>query len=97
VAEAGLVAEPLLDEPADGLEKVAGEKQFLDRGELHSIQDDSPIPGYAFPGIDDARVATGVAGFIGTVAEFALGYGLAYVLRRRRAGQGRWSPSATTR
>jgi hypothetical protein len=93
----GSAVSPYASSSPDGLEKVAGEKQFLDRGELHSIQDDSPIPGYAFPGIDDARVATGVAGFIGTLAVFALGYGLAYVLRRRQPGQGRWAPSATTR
>jgi hypothetical protein len=58
----------------DGLEKVAEKKQF---------QDDSPIPDYAFPGIDNERVATGVAGFVGVLFVFTIGYGIAYLVRRR--------------
>lgn len=69
----------------DGLEKVAEDKGFLDRGRLHAVQDDSPVPDYAFPGIENERVATGVAGFVGTLGTFALGYGLAAVVRRRDA------------
>jgi hypothetical protein len=75
---------PFASSSPDGLEKVAGDKQFLNDGKLHSIQKDSPIADYAFPGIDNARVATGVAGFAGTLAVFALGYGLAFVARPRR-------------
>jgi len=78
----------------DGLEKVAAEKQFLDDGKLPSIQDDSPIPDYAFPGVDNERVATGLAGFVGTLGVFAIGYGLAFILRRR---DGRGSPSGSAR
>jgi hypothetical protein len=74
---------PYASASPDGLEKVAEKKQFLDDGKLHSIQADSPISDYAFPGIDNARVATGVAGFVGTLAVFVLGYGLAYAVRRR--------------
>jgi PDGLE domain len=74
---------PFASSSPDGLQKVAAKKAFLDDGRLQSVQEDSPIPGYAFPGIDNARVATGVAGFVGTLGVFALGYGLAYVLRRR--------------
>jgi hypothetical protein len=74
---------PFASSSPDGLQKVAENKAFLDDGRLQSVQEDSPIPGYAFPGIDNARVATGVAGFVGTLGVFALGYGLAYVLRRR--------------
>jgi hypothetical protein len=75
---------PFASPDPDGLAKVAGEKGFLDSGELHAIQDDSPIPGYAFPGIDDERVATGVAGFVGTLGIFAIGVGIAWGLRRTR-------------
>lgn len=67
----------------DGLTKVAGDKGFLDQGKPASLQDDSPIPGYAFPGIDDGRVAKGVAGFAGTLGVFAVAFGLAWLLRRR--------------
>lgn len=74
---------PYASASPDGLEKVAEKKGFLAEGKLHSVQEGSPIPDYAFPGIDNARVATGVAGFVGTLGVFALGYGLAFVLRRR--------------
>ena len=74
---------PFASASPDGLEKVAEKKDFLDQGKLAGIQEDSPIPDYAFPGVDNERVATGLAGFAGTLAVFALGYGLAFVLRRR--------------
>ena len=56
------------------------------------------LPGYAFPGIADERVAKGVAGFIGTLGVFALGFGAAAVLRRRatRDRETSWPASATT-
>jgi PDGLE domain len=74
---------PFASASPDGLEKVAEEKQFLEQGKLATIQEDSPIPDYAFPGVENERVATGLAGFVGTFAVFAIGLGLAYVLRRR--------------
>jgi PDGLE domain len=92
----GTAVSPYASSSPDGLEKVAGEKQFLDDGKLHSIQEDSPIPDYAFPGIDNARVATGIAGFVGTLAVFGLGFGLAWVLRPREPRRDQWAPSATT-
>jgi hypothetical protein len=85
---------PYASSSPDGLEKVAEKKSFLEDGKLHSIQEDSPIPDYAFPGIDNPRVATGVAGFVGTLGVFALGYGLAYVVRRRDdTGAARGAPA----
>lgn len=77
---------PFASANPDGLEKVAETKDFLDQGQLAGIQEDSPIPDYAFPGVENERVATGLAGFVGTLAVFALGYGLAFVLRRRERG-----------
>jgi hypothetical protein len=71
---------PYASSSPDGLEKVAGDKAFLEQGKVH---DDSPLPDYAFPGVDDARVATGLAGFAGTLVVFGLGYGVAMVARRR--------------
>jgi hypothetical protein len=79
----GTAVSPYASSSPDGLEKVAEKKAFLDAGKLHSVQRDAPIPDYAFPGIDNPRVATGVAGFVGVLFVFAFGYGLAFVLRRR--------------
>jgi hypothetical protein len=85
---------PFASSSPDGLEKVAEEKRFLDERRLAAIQEDSPIPDYAFPGVQNERLATGLAGFAGTLGVFALGYGLAFVLRRRSsAGPPRGAPA----
>jgi hypothetical protein len=76
---------PFAASSPDGLERVAGDEGFLDEGRLAAVQEDSPMPDYAFPGIGDARVATGLAGFAGTLGVFAAAFGLAALMRRRRA------------
>ncbi len=80
---------PFASSSPDGLEKVAEEKGFLDRGGLAPIQEDAPMPDYAFPGVKNDRVATGLAGFLGTLGVFALGFALAAAVRRLRGGGGR--------
>jgi hypothetical protein len=77
---------PYASSSPDGLEKVAEEKGFIDDGTLHSIQEDSPIPDYAFPGIDNPRLATGLAGFVGTLMVFLIATGIGWLLRRRGPG-----------
>jgi hypothetical protein len=79
---------PYASSSPDGLEKVAGDKAFLEEGRPAAIQQASPAPDYAFPGVGDARVATGLAGFVGTLGVFAFGYGIAAVSRGRRLGTG---------
>jgi hypothetical protein len=74
---------PFASASPDGLEKVAGDKAFLDQGRLHAVQEESPVPDYAVPGVGDPRVATGLAGFGGTLLVFGLAYGLVVVARRR--------------
>jgi hypothetical protein len=82
----GTALSPFASSSPDGLEKVAERKAFLDEGRLASVQEKAPVPDYAFPGIADARLATGVAGFTGTLGVFLVGYGIAAVVRRRPAG-----------
>ncbi len=71
---------PLASPHPDGLERVAEDQGFIDRAQ------DAPyqiIPDYTFPGIANEALATIVAGVVGTVLLFGLGYGLAWVLHRR--------------
>jgi PDGLE domain len=75
---------PFASSSPDGLENVAEEKGFLDRGKLAPVQERAPVPDYAFPGVEDARVATGLAGLAGALAVFALGAGVVAVVRRPR-------------
>jgi len=77
------VVSPFASPSPDGLERVAADSAFLDRGRAHPIQEDAPVPDYAVPGVTDARVATGLAGLAGTVAVFAAGLAVAAVVRRR--------------
>jgi cobalt/nickel transport protein len=80
-----LFLSPYASSSPDGLEKVAGDHGFQARGKVHRVQDRSPIPGYAFPGIGDPRVATALAGLAGTLGVFAFAYGTAVVVRRTRS------------
>lgn len=80
----GTAASPFASSDPDGLEKVAEEKGFLDTATTNAIQEASPIPDYAFPGIENARLATGLAGFVGTLGVFAVALLLALGLRRLR-------------
>ena len=76
-------ASPFASSSPDGLEKVARDEGFLQDGRLARVQEDAPAPGYAFPGVRDERLATGLAGFTGTLLVFAVGYGLARIVVRR--------------
>lgn len=81
----GLAVSPYASSSPDGLERVAETHGFIDQGQVHRVQEGSPIPDYAFPGIDDPRLATGLAGFVGTLGVFLVAFGVAYALRRLRA------------
>ena len=70
---------PFASSSPDGLERVAADNAFAAAAEAPQ---ESPIAGYAFPGIEDERLATGLAGFAGTLIVFAAGYGLARLARR---------------
>jgi hypothetical protein len=78
---------PFASPAPDGLTRVAGDEGFLDAGTTHSVQESSPLPAYAFPGIADARIAKGVAGFVGTLGIFVVGFGIAWGLRRTSGAQ----------
>ena len=76
------VLSPLASPRPDGLERVAEEQGFIDRAK------DSPvriITGYLFPGIQDERLATILAGLLGTIVVFGFAYGVAWIARRRRS------------
>jgi hypothetical protein len=84
---------PYASPDPDGLERVAEDKGFIETGTLATIQEDSPIPDYAFPGIEDPRVATGLAGFVGVLGIFLCMFALAWLLRRLGGGRGETAPA----
>ena len=79
----GVVISPFACGWLDGLERVAEDKGFLERGEGEPLVS-SPIPDYAFPGIAGEGWATAAAGAIGTLLTFGVAFAAAAVLRKRK-------------
>ena len=80
LALAVAVLSPLASPHPDGLERVAEDQGFMERAidpPFHVIAD------YLFPGIQDERLATILAGLLGTIIVFGLVFMLARVVRRR--------------
>ena len=73
---------PFASSAPDGLERVAADKGFADRGRIARVQERAPVAGYAFPGAEDARIATALAGLAGALGVFALGASVVAVARR---------------
>lgn len=68
----------------DGLERVAEEKDFLDRAEDPGYE---ILPDYTVPGVDGA-ISTALAGVIGVGVVAGLALGAGYVLRARSGDHG---------
>lgn len=76
---------PFASPSPDGLERVAEDHGFLEKGEGNAVIS-SPIPDYLFPGMKNEGLATSVAGLTGTLLTFGVMYGLArLVILRKRA------------
>jgi hypothetical protein len=76
----------------DGLEKVAGDKGFLQTARDHLVAD-GPLAGYTVRGIDDQRLSTGVSGLIGVLVTFGVGLALFALMRAVRSGRDRSGPT----
>ena len=72
---------PLASGSPDGLEKVAENKGFM---ELALAPVFNVFPDYAIPGIPNEVLATILAGIVGTLILFGIGYGLARLLRAKK-------------
>jgi len=78
-----LLLSPFASSMPDGLERVAKDQGFLEKGEGPPVFA-APVPDYAFPGIHNKEWATSIAGLIGTLAMFGIGYGVAAIIKRRK-------------
>ena len=76
----------------DGLEKVAGDKGFLQTARDHLFAD-GPLAGYTVKGIDNQRLSTGVSGLIGVLVTFGIGFTLFALLRALRTRRDRSEPT----
>lgn len=67
----------------DGLEKVAADRG-IDAGATDHALADGPFADYGVSSVDNAWVATWIAGLLGVAATFAVCAGLVFLLRRAR-------------
>ena len=77
-----IVLSPFASPWPDGLEKVAEDKGFLEKSDVEPVFT-SPIPDYSWPGLKNERLATALAGALGTLIVFGIGYGLASLVKRK--------------
>ncbi len=106
-----LILSPWASSSPDGLEKVAEEKGFLETAEeTEPVWESSPIPDYAVPGLTEevvdeetgeveeepSKLATALAGLIGTVGIFLIAWGLALVLKKKGSDTGVDTPGGLT-
>jgi len=75
---------PFASSSPDGLEKVAEEKGLLEKGDGSTLWRFAPIPDYLIPGIENEKLATAIAGLIGTVGIFMIAIGLGKILRKTK-------------
>jgi hypothetical protein len=72
---------PLASSSPDGLERVAEDKGFMETAREAVFE---VIPDYVLPGVGNEAGATILAGIIGTLMLFGIGYGLARLLKAKR-------------
>jgi ABC-type spermidine/putrescine transport system permease subunit I len=82
IALAVVLFSPLASPHPDGLERVAQDQGFIGQAREAPFQ---ILTGYLLPGVHNQTLATILAGLLGTVVVFAVGYGLAWLLRRSRS------------
>ena len=68
----------------DGLERVAADQGFLEKGEGEPFWRHAPMADYALALMGDGPAATAAAGVLGTLCAFALGCGFAAAVRARK-------------
>jgi hypothetical protein len=72
------ILSPLASSSPDGLERVAEDKGFISTslGPFFEV-----VPDYVIPGMTNEALATILAGIVGTLILFGIGYGLAKLLK----------------
>jgi len=75
-----VILSPLASSSPDGLERVAGNKGFIGAAlkPLFEI-----MPDYVIPGVTNQALGVVLAGILGVLIIFGIGYGLARLLRAK--------------
>ena len=71
-----LMGSPFASKSPDGLEKIAEEKGFMEAGSSDkAVWTKSLFPEYKIESIESENISTSLAGFIGTILVFGVGFG----------------------
>jgi len=74
----------------DAAGNITGGTCMAQQEQDHQLKD-GPLAGYGIKGIDNPYLSTGLAGVIGVLITFGLGFGLFWLIRRRQPAD---SPSS---
>lgn len=75
------VASSFASNEPDGLERTATDQGFDDTAEQHDLAD-GPLADYRVDGVDDDRLAVGLAGAAGVAVTLTVGAGLFWLVRK---------------
>lgn len=76
---------PFASSRPDGLERVAEDKGFAEKGQGEPAMK-APMPDYTIPSVRNGQTSARLAGVIGTLLAFGVGIGAAFCLRALHAG-----------
>lgn len=77
-----LFLSPFASSSPDGLEKVAEQKGFAEKGKEWQAWRHAPLREYTVPWIRNERLSTAVSGLIGTLAIFMIAFGFGKLLKK---------------
>jgi cobalt/nickel transport protein len=76
---------PFASKAPDGLERHAQDRGFAEKGARNASPRIALMPDYAVRGVRSESVGTALAGLAGTLLVFAVAFGAAKLISRRRA------------
>ena len=76
---------PFASKAPDGLERISADRGFAEKGEGGSAWRFPLMPDYKVAGVRSESVGTALAGLAGTLLVFAVAFGAAKLISRRRA------------
>jgi len=76
---------PFASKAPDGLDKFAQDKGFAERGDGRAAWRFPLMPGYTIGGVRSESVGTALAGLAGTLLVFAVAFGSARLISRKRS------------
>jgi cobalt/nickel transport protein len=75
---------PFASSSPDGLEKAAEKLGFLHLGEV-LVWGHSLMPDYSIPWLGEGPISGMIAGLVGTLVIFGLGWGIGAILKKRKS------------